>query len=182
MSNNLFTETSFSLSAKEVLQNLRMILEIGNSAYIKPREDIDYSFDDPFDPTILSVIVEGTEPQNLLLELEEITFGERAYFRCKCDARVNKIYITDSDHEFKCRKCHKLHYQLTTFNRHSVAGKTLYQMNRLHKLSSNRANISRILYDGKFTKKFSRFLNLCNKAGLENFVKGSNELKALLDC
>jgi hypothetical protein len=115
------------------------------------------------------------------MEWEDITYGKRAYFICECGHRATKLYLPHNGHEFKCRKCHGLQYQLTTFNRYSVAGRSMYRMNRLHKLSNERAGMSRIFYNGNYTKRFERFLGLCDRAGLDHIVKGANDLKALIE-
>jgi len=44
----------------------------------------------------------------------------------------------------------------------------------------SREKMGRILYKNNFTKRFERFLNLCNKAGLDDVVKGANTLKELI--
>lgn len=128
----------------------------------------------------LFVSVNGQNPQKFAWELVEMTFGEKAYFYCPCGYRATKLYLPPNSSEFKCRKCHKLRYELTVLNRKSVAGKSIYQINRLHKLANSRAGMSRIFYNGNFTKRFERFLRLCDRAGLESIVKGANDLKALI--
>lgn len=169
MGNRYFVEDSFSLTPNDVIQGRQH----GHS-------DISYWLDDDNDPSVVSVSMGGKEPQMLNLEWEDITYGKRAYFQCSCGLRATKLYLPLNGREFKCRKCHKLQYQLTTFNRYSVAGKVLYKMNRLQKLSESRANMGRILYNGKYTQKFERFLGLCEKAGFDSIAKGANDLKALL--
>src|SRR5665213_811525 len=88
-----FVEDSFVLTPKGILQNLRRVMEIGPSAYVKPRADIDYWLEDPSDPSVVLVRVGESEPQRLNLEWQEITFGERAYFQCVCDHRATKLYL-----------------------------------------------------------------------------------------
>lgn len=175
-----FVEDSFVLTPKEVLQNLRNVMEIGPSAYTRPRADIDYWSEDFFDPSVVLVSVGEGEPQRLNLELHDITFGQRGYFRCVCGVRVSKLYLPPNGSKFLCRRCHGLQYELTRINRHSVAGKALYRMNRLRKLADSRASMSRILYDGQYSKRFERFLRLCDRAGYNDIVKGAKDLKTLL--
>lgn len=177
---SLFVEDSFALSTKGVLDNLDNVLEIGPSVYVKPHADVDYWLEDPLRPSVLLVSVGGQEPQRINLEWIVITFGQRAYFRCDCGSRAAKLYLPLKGKEFKCRQCHKLQYQLTRINRRSVAGRAMYRMNRLQKLSDTRVSMGRILYNGKYSERFERFLRLCDRAGFDGIVKGANELKALI--
>ncbi|MES2953016.1 MAG: hypothetical protein V4674_00450 [Patescibacteria group bacterium] len=132
-------------------------------------------------PSLVAVSINGHAPQSLQVEWEQITYGERAYFRCDCGSRATKLYLPPNGHTFKCRNCHGLQYQLSSFNRHSVAGVALYRMNRLQKLANSRADIGRILYKGSYTKRFERFLGLCDRAGLDSIVRGANDLKTLIE-
>lgn len=165
-----FVEDSFAISPNDVLQNR-----------YNGRTDITcWPEDDSTDPATVFVSMAGNEPQKLNLEWEEITYGNRAYFVCSCGHRASKLYLPPHGHEFKCRECHSLQYRLSSFNRHSVAGRAIYRMNRLQKLTDSRANMSRILYNGKFSKRFESFLRLCDRAGLDSIVNGANDLKALI--
>lgn len=179
MNSELFVENAFALTPKDILRNIQRIRKIGTSADDR-RADIDYWLEDPSDPSVVFVSITGKEPQRLDLEWLDLTYGKRAYFLCQCGLRTTKLHLPLNGQEFKCRKCHNLQYQLTTFNRHSIAGRSLYKMNRLQKLSESRANMGRILYNGNYTKKFQRFLGLCERAGLESIVQGANDLMALL--
>jgi len=169
MNTDLFIENSFSLTPNDILLDR-------HHGSLK----INYWTNDSADLSSVCVSIEGREPQKINLDWEEITYGERAYFQCECGLRVNKIYLPENGKEFACRKCHGLLYQLTTFNRHTNAGKFLYKQNRLQKLMESREKMGRILYKNNFTKRFERFLNLCNKAGLDDVVKGANTLKELI--
>jgi len=165
-----FVEDAFVLSPNDVLQNR-----------YNGRTDVRYwSEDDSTDPATVFVAMGGKEPQKLDLAWDSITYGQRAYFLCSCGHRSAKLYMPIHSHELKCRKCHGLQYQLSSFNRNSIAGKSLYKMNRLQKLTNSRANMGRIIYGGRFSQRFERFLRLCEKAGLNDVVQGANSLKALL--
>ena len=167
---NSFVEDSFAISPKDILQNR-----------YSGRTDISYwSEDDSADPSAVFVSMTGKEPQELVLEWNDITYGKRPYFICSCGHRSAKLYLPIHSHEFKCRECHQLQYQLSSFNRNSVGGKSLYKFNRLQKLSNSRADMARILYNGNYSKRFQRFLRLCDKAGLNDVVRGADSLKALL--
>lgn len=168
MNTELLVENSFALTPKDILEN-----RFG-------RPDINSWLEDTDDPSSITVSVAGHEPQVLNLEWDDITYGKRAYFQCSCGVRANKLYLPQRGHEFKCRKCHGLQYQLTTFNRNSVAGQSLYRMNRIQKLTASRESMGRILYNGNYTKKFERFLGLCERAGYNDIVKGANDLMTLI--
>ena len=163
-----FVEDSFSIRPKDLLAE----------TLVKP--GISYWYEDPEDWSVWSISVNGSDPQEVKIEWEPITYGERAYFRCECGHRATKLYLPPNGHEFKCRSCHDLRYQLTTFNRYSVAGRKIYQANRLNKLSNNRAGMSRIFYNGNYTKRFERFLGQCDRAGFSAIVDGANALKKLV--
>jgi hypothetical protein len=168
MSTSLFVEDSFSIKPKDLLAE----------TLVKP--GISYWYEDPEDWSVWSISVNGSDPQEIKMEWEPITFGDRPYFRCECSRRASKLYLPPNGHEFKCRDCHNLSYQLASFNRHSPAGRKLYQVNRLNKLSNNRAGMSRIFYEGKYTKRFERFLRQCERAGFNSIVEGANALKKLV--
>ena len=40
--------------------------------------------------------------------------------------------------------------------------------------------MSRIFYDGNYTKRFERFLGQCERAGFNTIVDGANALKQLV--
>ena len=175
-----FVEDSFALTPKDVLRNIQRPHRIGTAADDR-RDDVDYWLEHPSDVSVVMVSVGKREPQRVVMEWEVMTFGERAYFRCGCGLRVAKLLLPLNGTEFKCRKCHRLQYQLTCINRRSIAGASIYRMNRLRKLTYNRAGMSRIFYNGNYTKRFERFLGLCDRAGLDGIVRGAHDLKTLLE-
>ena len=179
MNSDLFVEDSFFLSPKDVLRNASRIQKKAVDEGRK-RVDLEYWLEDIGDQSIVLVNVGGKESQRIALEWEGITFGERAYFLCACGHRATKLYLPRSSTQFKCRKCHGLQYQLSSFNRYSTAGRFLYRANRLQKLANNRAGMARIFYNGNYTKRFERFLGLCDKAGLDDVVQGAKALKELV--
>jgi hypothetical protein len=168
MNTESLVENTFSLTPKNTLENRF------------DRPDISSWLETADDPSVVMVSVAGHQPQSLSLEWDDITYGKRAYFKCLCGLRAHKLYLPHGRYEFKCRKCHGLHYQLTTFNRNSVAGRSLYRMNRIQKLIASRESMGRILYKGSYTKKFERFLGLCERAGYKDVVHGANALMALI--
>lgn len=169
MDTRLFVENSYTLSPTTIISGLNL------------RPDITYwPAVDSGDQSNWLVSVGGNEPQALVLEQVAVTFGKRLYFRCSCGRLAAKLYLPEHSHEFLCRQCHGLKYQLSVLNSRSIAGKAIYRMNRMQKLANSRAGIGRIFYNGNFTKRFERFLRQCDHAGYESIVKGANDLKALV--
>lgn len=174
-----FVEDSFALTPRDILRNIERPRRIGTNADDR-RADVNYWLDHTGDDFAALISVGKNEPQRVVMEWQEITFGERAYFRCACGLRASKLHLPLGGNEFKCRKCHKLQYQLTHINRHSVAGRALYRVNRLQKLLDQRASMGRILYKGNYSDRFERFLRMCDRAGFDSIVQGANDLKALI--
>ena len=169
MNTELFIENCFAITTSDALEGRQ-----------HGRPDLNYWLEDENDPSAVTVSMGGNEPQELNIEWVEITYGSRPYFLCSCGLRVSKLYLPHNGNEFKCRKCHGLQYQLTTFNRYSIAGRELYKANRFQKLIASRESMGRILYNGNYTKKFERFIGLCERAGFNDIVKGANDLKLLI--
>lgn len=172
-------EDCLTISPGDVSRRFDHMRKMGVSI-LDGHSNVSYWFDDISRPAFLFVSVDGKEPQKLAWEEIDITFGERNYFYCPCGYRATKLYLPPNGTEFLCRKCHNLRYELTVVNRKSIAGGVIYRMSRLRKLANNRASMSRIFYNGNYTKRFSRFLRLCDRAGLDSIVKGANDLKALI--
>ncbi len=168
MNNKYLVEECFCLTPKDVTRNLTQ------------RPDVNYWFDDIDGGTFLFISVAGHEPQKIAWELSIVEFGERAYFYCPCGHRAAKLYLPPNSHEFKCRKCHSLRYEISLINRSSMAGDSIYHMKRMQKLADIRLNMSRIFYNGKYTKRFERFLRMCSRAGLDDVVRDANALRELL--
>lgn len=180
MENNKYlVEDCFALTPRDVGWRYDRIRKLGVNQ-IEGRNDITYWFDDMDMPSRLFVSVGGHEPQEFKWEPVELAFGDSAYFYCECGYRARKLYLLPNGFEFKCRKCHSLRYELNIVNKNSVAGRSIYRINRLHKLANSRAGMSRIFYNGEYTKRFERFLGLCDRAGLYSIVKGANDLKKLI--
>ena len=172
-------EECFYIKPMEMIQTMEYR---STGDYIaKKRPDITYWLNDPADISNVTVSVAGGEPQVIYFEFVWLTYGERAYFKCPfCDLVVGKLYLPRGSKEFKCRKCHKLCYFLQTFNKNSIAGKQFYKMDRMRKLAQTRESMGRIFYNGEYSKKFKRFLGLCEKVGLNDAVNGAQGLMALL--
>jgi hypothetical protein len=112
------------------------------------------------------VISYGEVEQRVKLAESELRFGPRSWFICECDRRVSKLYLPPHAKLFKCRRCYKLSYELTTVNRKSRIGQLAYQTNRGIKLMHTRENMRSVHYRGKLTQRFNRFVALSAKAGI----------------
>lgn len=157
-------EESFELSIRDVRSRWDNILKIGVNK-LRERPDISFWFDEEY--TNLFISIGGQEPQKIVWEADGISYAG-PYFNCACGYRAKKLYLPPDETEFKCRKCHNLIYELSTISNKSVSGKALYKVNRMIKLANSREKIGKIFYRGGFTKRFRRFLALCDKAGLDN--------------
>ena len=119
MNTELIVEDNFSISSKDILQS-RVYMTENNT--FKSHPNFTYWTEGSPDVSEVLISVEGEEPQSFDFEWVNITFGKRPYFQCSCGLRVSRLYILTDGKEFKCRKCHKLQYFLTTFNKNSIAG------------------------------------------------------------
>ena len=167
MDTEKIVENAFSITPKDIFQN-------------RVYPGISYWVDESREGSFVFICADGHEPEKFELEYVEITFGTRAYFRCKCNSRINKLYLPENSHSFGCRRCNRLQYFLTSINKNSIAGRKLYRMNRLQKLSESRENMKKILHNGKFSKRFESYLKQCDRAGFKTIVQGAEELKALI--
>ncbi|HEY4513585.1 MAG TPA: hypothetical protein VJH06_03695 [Candidatus Paceibacterota bacterium] len=139
-----------------------------------------YSIEHSFDGNTYLVVTFDTEPQKILLSTRELPFGTRTYLTCGCSKRTNTLYLKNTF--FACFSCHQLRYKSTTINSRSDHGRMLYQQNKRLELINMRESIPRPLYRSKWTKRFVRFIKLCDKAGLFREVKGAQTtMKAIQD-
>jgi hypothetical protein len=121
------------------------------------------------------------EEQRIRLTESELTYGPRSWFICSCDRVVSKLYLPRNTNEFRCRHCHNLAYELTTLNKKSKIGQYGYITNRRLKLMNTREKIRTIIYNGKLTERFNRFLKLSDKAGLASSRKDAEELLLVIN-
>ncbi len=152
---------------KELVEGYLNILDNGRVSVL------DYRVEYEEEATYLEIFF-GVEPQRILLSEQELTFGIRTYLTCGCGFRVNALYLKGT--YFACRKCQNLRYQSTTINSKSEHGIFLYRQSQRLKLMNMREDMPRIFYKSEYTKRFTRWLNLCNRAGLENEVRSAREL------
>jgi len=138
--------------------------------------DIDCWLDDPNDSDIICLSVKGNEPQRIVLEWVDLNFGREAFFKCDCGQRCSKLYSPPNSTQYKCRKCHKLKYRISSLNPKSKAGQMLHRFNRINKLIEERANMSRIFYRGQYTRRFNIFLTSCKEVGLNDIVENAQNL------
>lgn len=166
-----FIEDATTITAKNLLNN-----------NTDSNVQLNYWMENEGDTSVWWISINGNEPHRLTLEWEAVTYGDRAYLCCpSCERRGSKLYLPTNGNQFKCKDCHNMIYRLQTFNKNSVAGKMLYKMNRMQKLADKRATMGRILYNGIYTKKYERFLTLCDKAGYTSIVKGAEQLRELIN-
>lgn len=142
------------------------------------RSDIHYYWnEEDGDSTSLFVRVGTNDEQKIALEEVELPFASREYFLCPtCQKRVYKLYLLPEGKEFKCRRCHSLRYTLTTIDKRTAQGKILYHLNRLETLSRERMSIGTPIYNGNYTKRFQRFLRMCERAGLTDVTRAADGL------
>ena len=127
------------------------------------------------------VIQYQEEEQKIRITESELTYGPRSWFICGCDRVVSKLYLPINTNEFRCRHCHNLAYELTTLNKKSKIGQYGYITNRRLKLMNTREKIRTIIYNGKLTERFKRFLKLSDKAGLANSREDAEELLLVIN-
>lgn len=173
---NTLVENCFKLSIKILRKTLQKARngEPVNGEYINFLHNgrpsvLDYSIEYESDNNACLLVNFNGEPQKIELANHDLHFGARTYLICACGKRTNALYLKNTF--FACFKCHKLRYRSTTINHRSDHGRMLYQQNKRLQLIDMRESISRPLYRSKWTKRFSRFIKLCDKAGLFNQVK-----------
>lgn len=149
-----------------------------NIIYNNKPSILDYKVEYAGGETYLDVFF-GIESQRILLSEYGLTFGMRTYLTCGCGARTNALYLKLGF--FACRKCQKLSYRSTTINSKSEHGRFLYQQSKRLKLMEIRESIGRIFYKSKYTKRFMRWLKLCEQSGLFREVKSATDLMIAID-
>ena len=180
---NTLVENCFRLSTKLLRNDLRKARnkepvegEYLNFIHNGRSSTLFYSIEYSFDGNTYLVVTFNTEPQKILLSTHELTFGTRTYLSCPCGHRTNALYLKNSF--FACFECQKLRYGSTSINRRSDHGQFLYQQSKRLKLMNMRADIARIFYKSKYTKRFLRWKKLCDQAG---FVREVSDAEVLMD-
>jgi hypothetical protein len=178
----ILVESCFHLDIKLLKKNLRLTREhkSGIAGFINilqrgVKTVADYSVEYGTENDYL-VIVFDEEEQRIRLTESELHFGPRSWFVCDCDRRVSKLYLPPNSRQFKCRCCHKLSYELTTFNKKTKSGLLFYRTNRIIKMMNLREGIRSTFYKGVPTCRFNRFLNLSDRAGMHNIRRDAEKL------
>jgi hypothetical protein len=136
---------------KLVTVKYSQVREICNRKFI----DIEYS-----------LIKDKVRRQTIELGSKEIYFGNRPFLICpECGHFGNQFYIKGGD-RFLCRDCIHATYQLTTFNKNTVAGIMFYFNAKILKLQE-KIITKRVQYRGEKTKRVLRAEASLNK-WLEN--------------
>ncbi len=173
MNNIYYVEDSLTITPKELFDIAN------NTGKKKMRADIDCWYENESD--VVSVSLNGKEPQGINIEWIDITYGRMAYFQCNCGSRVLKLYKPSHKAEFRCKECHNLRYRVCSFNTSSLAGRQIHRMNRITKLVEVRGKIGHIFFKGEFTSRYRSFLVQCQKVGLHEVVENSRVLQELVN-
>jgi hypothetical protein len=134
---------------------------------------LDYSIEYSIDCNTYLVVNIYAETQKILLSEHPLRFGTRTYLTCGCGKRVNALYLKLG--YFGCRNCQKLRYASTTINKSSDHGMMLYLNSKRLKLIDIKEEIPRVFYRSQYTKKFLRWLKLCDQAGLFREVRDAEK-------
>ncbi|MCX6715648.1 MAG: hypothetical protein NT077_01365 [Candidatus Taylorbacteria bacterium] len=181
-------ESCSPLSIGSITRDMRRAKERGmdlngfiNIEYGAIKAVADYTVDTSgkFDCLIINF---GETEQRINLVDAELHFGTRKYFICShCSRRVCKLYLPPKAKLFKCRHCYYLTYELTSFSRKSKMGQLAYKTNRTIKMGNTREQMRSIFYNGKFTRRFSRFLKLSEAAGFKCNLDDARKLLSALN-
>jgi hypothetical protein len=177
MKSYYFIEECVKITPKEIINFFRNAKQKGKD---DSRPILDCWANDSENPETIYLSVGGKELQIFNIEWFDLTFGKVAFFNCSCTRRVKKLYSIPGTGKFKCRFCQGLRYRSSIYNPRSIAGISISNFEKEIKLMDKRAKISRIFYKGKYTKRYSRYLESCKKAGLNNILKKSNNLLEII--
>ena len=179
---NTLVENCSQLSVGMIKKDLRLAREkkagidgVINIDYGQVKAVADYyvEYGDEYDYLVINY---GETEQRIKLAECELRYGTRSYFICDCGHRVAKLYFPPHGREFKCRRCHKLAYELTCFNRKSRLGRLGYVTNRKIKLMKMKESMPRLFHKNHYTKRFIRFLDLCERSGEAGEIMAANHL------
>lgn len=176
----IFIENCFCLTDKRVGKSLSMLITSIDHNNDFERPDILYDYNDSNIVPILTVTVGKNIPEVINYDPFETTYGQRNYFICNgCGTRHTKLYLKPHGHIFRCKDCFALKYE--TFNPSSAQGRFLKQVKKVLKLVQRQAEMtSRIWYRDVYTKRYSKFLDDCLKAGLTDVVDEARALEAAI--
>jgi len=178
----ILVESCFRLETKLLKKDLRLAREhkTGLGGFINIRfgdkesvADYYFEYDSEYDYLVIQY---GETEQKIKLTESELYFGTRSWFVCDCGSCASKLYLPPNSKEFKCRRCHNLVYELTTFNRNSKHGQVFYRTNRLIKLMNAEEEMRSKFYNGKPTMRFDRFLTLSDRVGFKSSRENAEKL------
>lgn len=161
-----FVEDTFCIETKHVL---KQVPHPGLSVWEEKTRDGSWM-----------VIANGQEAQPVTFSWVVLSYGERAYFECTCGKRTSKLYLPSGSFQLKCRLCYKLRYRELPISRYSVAGKKLHAYAYAQRLAERREKMRRVIYKGKFIRKFETLLKKYEQAGLHEFVESAEKTRQLL--
>lgn len=119
--------------------------------------------------------IDGGHNQTIKLETQELHYGTRWYFTCECGKRCNILYLSSRSGFFACRTCQNLAYESSRINKKTMNG-LLYYTSRKLKLAKIRESLDRISYNGRPTKRATRFFRMLEE--LENSVDNATKSQA----
>ncbi len=103
----------------------------------------------------------GTE-QSIELEEDVANFGIRPFFKCQCGRNATVLYKPLGENSFQCRICGNTIYESQQINKKTMDG-LFYQTHQLLKLAKREEKVKRKFYNGKFSRKWQRFIELRNR-------------------
>lgn len=107
--------------------------------------------------------------QAIEIEKQELLFGTRFFFKCRCGKRLNVLYLRpDMPYCFACRECLNLKYFLTTINRKVLGRELFYWFDRSRRVKEKLAEIKQLTKNGKITRKAAYALHYASKYNLAN--------------
>jgi hypothetical protein len=98
--------------------------------------------------------------QAITLQTGKAPYGIRPYLVCYCGYQGNKLYLSNKEYSFLCRRCAGLYYDVTSINRKSPLGRLKYQLWKKFKIENQKARVTRVSYMGKFTRRAKRLMEL----------------------
>lgn len=110
-------------------------------------------------PCLFVYIQDKDTPIKIYLSSSQSTFGKRPYFHCPgCNSSRRKLYMRGD--AFLCRECLNLIHESTRLHR---AHPIVRILNKHLKLIVMSENVKRISYNGRYTRRAKRVIELSNK-------------------
>lgn len=102
-------------------------------------------------------------PQSIVVETWPVGYGLRRYWQCQCGKPCSILYLRPDHPIFACRECLNLKYSLSYLNKHTKVGELLYRAHWANKAMDLQERISRVDYQGKYTRKAVRLMLISKK-------------------